>query len=129
MAIAALLITVITGTLFVSTTLGFELAAESRTRGVMAAIGLSPGNRMLVTGVEVAVVCLYGAFIGVLLWLLAVALTNGFAILTIGTPIAVLEPRFPAYGAIVALGIGAIALPYVLLLERSISREGTLKEM
>lgn len=113
-ALAALLIAVVTGTLLVSTAFGFELAADSRSREVLSSIGVAGRSRAGIVGTELGVVSLYGGLLGVAIWAAGGRLLNRFAIARFGAPVADLDPMFALYGVAVALGIGLLSLPYLL---------------
>lgn len=115
MSVAALLIALTTGTLLVSTAFGFELAADSRNRHVLSALGIAGRSRLGVIGTELGVISLYGGGLGVTVWALGTVVINRIAMETFGSPVASLDPRFALYGFVVALGIGALSLPYLLV--------------
>jgi hypothetical protein len=112
----------VTGTLLVGTAFGFELAADSRSRDVLAALGVSARSRAGIVGVELGVVSLYGAALGVAVWAVVGLVLRGAFRLLFDAPVVGLDPRFAVYGFAVAAGIGLLSLPYLLLLG---SRSGT----
>jgi putative ABC transport system permease protein len=115
MAFAALLIVLTTGTLLVSTAFGFELAADSESRQVLSAIGLAGRSRAGLIGTELGVVSLYGGVLGVVLWGTIGIVINRLATARFGAPVASLDPRFALYGIGVAVLIGLLSLPYLLV--------------
>ena len=117
-SLAALLIALVTGTLLVSTAFGFELAAESRHRRMLSALGVGGRSRAGLVGTELGVVSLYGGALGVAMWAVGTLLVNRLAVDRYGAPIAALDPRFALYGIAVALFIGLLSLPYLLVVGR-----------
>lgn len=118
-SLAAFVVGVAVGTLFVMTTLGFEIAAERRERAVLAAIGVSRPSRVMLVVVETLAIALLGGIAGIALWLVGVTAANALATRFLTeVPIAAVRPVFAAYGLGVALLIGLLAVPYLLLLSR-----------
>jgi putative ABC transport system permease protein len=117
MALAALIISMTTGVLLVSTAFGFELAADSKGRQLMSALGIAGRSRAGIIGTELGVVSLYGGGLGVFIWGVGALLVNQVTIARFGAPVATLDPRFAAYGIGVALLIGLLSLPYLLVVD------------
>lgn len=115
-AVASFVVAVAVGCLFVATTMGFELAAEHRSRAVMRAVGLSRATLVTVVAVQTLTVCLLGGAVGVLLWVLVALGVNlaGTALLSTGA-VAVLRPELAAAGIGAALLVGLLTLPYLLV--------------
>lgn len=115
-SVAALVISVVVGSLFLGTTLGMEIAAGSRQRAVLAALGFSVGSRVAIVTVQSLVVVLLGGLAGVLIAAAGVAGTNLVArtLFSAGT-VGVFRPLFVVYGLGVALLIGVLALPYLVV--------------
>jgi putative ABC transport system permease protein len=117
-AAAALLVSVVVGTLFLVTTLGFELAEDGINRAVMAAVGLSRWSLALLATVQTVTVTLVGALAGLLLWVTGVIIVNTVTSVVYGAHVARLHPLLAVYGVGVALLIGLLAVPYLLVVER-----------
>jgi putative ABC transport system permease protein len=117
-AAAALLVSLVVGTLFLGTTLGFELAEDSVNRAVMAAVGVSRLSLALLATVQTVTVTLLGAVSGLLLWLAGVFVVNALTSVIYGSSVARLHPLLAVYGVVVALVIGLLAVPYLLVVER-----------
>lgn len=118
--VGSFLVAVVVGVLFVATTMGFELAAESRDRAVLRAVGVSRGSRLLLVAIRTVVVCLLGGLGGAVLWLAAGLGVNAVSTTVAGgRAVAVLHPAFPVVGLAAALLIGLLTLPYLLLASRS----------
>jgi putative ABC transport system permease protein len=117
-AAAALLVSLVVGTLFLGTTLGFELAEDSVNRAVMAAVGVSRLSLALLATVQTVTVTLLGAVSGLLLWFAGVFVVNALTSVIYGSSVARLHPLLAVYGVVVALVIGLLAVPYLLVVER-----------
>jgi putative ABC transport system permease protein len=117
-ATAALLVSLVVGTLFLGTTLGFELAEDGVNRAVMAAVGLSHWSLALLATVQTVTVTLLGALSGLLLWVAGVFVVNALTGALYGSSVARLHPLLAVYGVTVALLIGLLAVPYLLVVER-----------
>lgn len=114
---AAFIVSVTVGTLFLVTTMGFELAATRRERAVLAALGLSRTSRAALIALHALVVAGLGGLLGVGLWLVGVGLTNVFVTRWLTeVPLAVARPVLAGYGLGVALLIGLLTVPYLLVL-------------
>lgn len=114
-AVAASVIAVVIGTLFLGTTLGMEIAAGSRQRAVLSALGFSVGSRVAVVAMQVLAVALVGGLAGVVIAALGVAGTNLVATTFVtDVPVGVFRPLFVVYGLGVALLMGVLALPYLV---------------
>lgn len=114
-SLSAFVVAVVVGTLFVSTTMGMELAAGSRQRAVLSALGVSPGSRVAIVALQALVVALLGGLAGVVLAILGVAVTNALATTFLSdVPIAAFRPLLVVYGLGVALLIGLLSLPYLV---------------
>jgi putative ABC transport system permease protein len=117
-AAAALLVSVVVGTLFLVTTLGFELAEDGVNRAVMAAVGLSRWSLAFLAAVQTVTVTLAGALAGLLLWVAGAFVVNAVTGAVYGASVARLHPLLAVYGVAVALLIGLLAVPYLLVVER-----------
>lgn len=117
--VAAFIVAVIVGTLFMVTTMGLELVADSRNRALMAVLGLSRGSLALLTATQTFTVAFAGGLVGLGIWLLGVVAINAAATTVLGSvPIATFHPLLVAYGLGIALLIGLLSVPYLLLVNR-----------
>jgi putative ABC transport system permease protein len=126
-AIAAFIVALVVGTLFMITTMGFELAADRENRAVMRAMGLSGTSRTVIVVVQAFVVAVAGGVVGIVLWLGGVGVANALSGQISGVPVAAFRPVLAAYGLGVALLIGLLTVPYLLVAARRSSiAEATL---
>lgn len=128
-SLAAFVIAVVVGTLFLGTTMGMEIAAGSRHRAVLSALGFSVGSRAAVVALQALGIALLGGLAGVVAALLGVAATNVVVTSVLSdVPVATFHPAFVAYGLGVALLIGLLSLPYLLVVSwRSVSTEALVR--
>ncbi|WP_435181743.1 ABC transporter permease [Halorussus sp. AFM4] len=118
MGVAALLIAVVVGTLFVATTQGLQVEADSEQLATLTAIGFSRRARATVLVVQALALTVVGGALGVVLAYLATALTNWAAMQAIAPiPIATFHPLLVAYGLGVSVVIGLLVAPYLLAME------------
>ena len=118
-ALAALAVALIVGVLFAATTLGLAVAASARERAVLAALGFSGRSRSAVVAVEALVVAVAGGLLGVALGFAGVPLSNRLAArLVAETTVARWDPLLVPYGLGVAVLIGLVVLPYLLVVSR-----------
>lgn len=116
-----LLVALVVGSLFVCTTLGMEVVADSRAFGTLAAIGIGHRGRLVVVATQVLSTTFIGGVLGAGLGLGGIAFLNHVAAWRAGIgEIAVLHPLFAGYGVLVAVLIGICSLPYLLVLVRRI---------
>jgi putative ABC transport system permease protein len=121
MAAAALIVAVVVGTLFLVTTVGFSVLADAESRAVLAAIGFSARSRSILVVSETLVTAVSGGVIGVAIWAVATGMVRGVEFLELSLPFTV-RPVFGLYGLLVAVGIGLVALPPLIVVSRR-SRE------
>jgi putative ABC transport system permease protein len=124
-AIAAFVVALVVGTLFMVTTMGFELAADRQNRAVMRAIGLSGSSRTAIVVVQTFVVAVAGGVAGIGLWLVGIGVANALSGTISGVPVAAFRPVLAAYGLGVALLIGLLTVPYLLVA----ARRGSIAEV
>lgn len=118
-AVAAFVVAVAIGGLFVATTMGFELAAEYRSRAVMRAIGFSRETLVAVVAVQTLLVCSLGGLLGVLLWLVVTGAINLGATSLLSTgAVAVVRPELALAGLGAAVVVGVLTLPYLLVVSQ-----------
>ncbi|WP_049923607.1 ABC transporter permease [Halopiger djelfimassiliensis] len=122
LAVTAFVVAVAVGTLFVLTTNGLEIAADRRQLATMSAIGISVRSQLQLVGVQTVVLTGIGGVVGSLVGMVGIRAANWVAMETITTePIAISHPLFIAYGTGVALLIGLLSLPYLLVLTRRVT--------
>lgn len=118
-ALSALAVALIVGVLFAATTLGLAVAASARERAVLAALGFSARSRSAVVAVEALVVAAVGGVLGVALGFLGVPLSNRLAARFVAdATVARWDALFVPYGLGVAVLIGLVTLPYLLVVSR-----------
>jgi putative ABC transport system permease protein len=115
MGVSALLVSVAVGTLVVVTTMGFEVASQARTRAVLAAMGVSRRSRAVLVALGALAVAVAGGIVGVVLWLLGTVGLNAVGRFVLGVPVARLHPVLAVYGLAVAVLVGLLAIPYLLV--------------
>lgn len=119
MGLAALLVAVVVGALFVATTQGLQVEADSEQLATLAAIGISRRGRAVLLSVQALALTLAGGALGVVLAYLATLVTNWAAIRAFApVPIAQFHPALVGYGLGVAALIGLLVAPYLLAMER-----------
>ncbi|TYT60488.1 ABC transporter permease [Natrialba swarupiae] len=122
LALAAFVVSLVIGTLFVLTTAGLEIVADRTQLATMSAIGVTTRSQLVLTGVQTMILTGLGGLVGSIGGLGLIWLTNTVAMETLTTePIAVSHPLFVAYGVLVALVIGVVSLPYLLVLTRRVT--------
>ncbi|NEU58086.1 ABC transporter permease [Halorussus sp. MSC15.2] len=118
MGVAALLIAVVVGTLFVATTQGLQVEADSEQLATLTAVGFSRRARAVLLVVQALALTLVGGALGIVLAYLTTAVTNYAAVRAIApVPIANFHPLLVAYGFGVSLLIGVLVAPYLLAME------------
>ncbi len=126
-SIAATLISVLVGTLFIVTTIGFETAADAQARAVFAALGVSRRTRMLLVSVETLGTALAGGILGIALWLGGSGVIVLAGRVAVGAPLVVVRPIVAGYGLAVALVVGMLALPWLVVIRGTTTvREGLI---
>ncbi|SDD43221.1 putative ABC transport system permease protein [Natrinema hispanicum] len=122
LALTALVVSLSIGTLFVVTTSGLEIVADQQQLAVLSAMGLSIKSQLQLVGTQTVVLTGLGGLIGTIGGLAGIRLINTIAIRTITTePIATSHPVFIVYGIGVALVVGLLSLPVLLLTARRVS--------
>ena len=117
-ALAAFVVALVVGALFMITTMGFELAADRENRAIMRAIGISGGSRTAIVVVQTFVVAVAGGVAGVGLWLFGIGITRVLSGTGVAVPVAAFRPKLAVYGIAVALLIGLLTVPYLLVAAR-----------
>lgn len=122
LALTALVVSLSIGTLFVVTTSGLEIVADQQQLAVLSAMGLSIKSQLQLVGTQTVVLTGLGGLIGTIGGLAGIRLINTIAVRTITTePIATSHPVFIVYGIGVALVVGLLSLPVLLLTARRVS--------
>ena len=117
-SITAFIVSLIVGTLFVATTMGLEIVADRQQLAVLAAIGFQGRDRALLVLVQTLCVTALGGVLGILLGIGGIALANAFAADLVGGTVARFHPALAGYGLGVALLIGLLSAPYLLVMTR-----------
>lgn len=122
LAVTAFVVALTIGTLFVVTTAGLELVADSRQLATMSAIGLSSRSQLRIVGTQTVVTTILGGVIGAVVGYLGIYGVNDVAMRTMTTePIAVSHPLLVGYGVAVAALIGVLSLPLLLVATRRLT--------
>ena len=122
LAVTAFVVAVAVGTLFVVTTAGLELVADSRQLATMSAVGLSARSQLRIVGTQTAATTVIGGVVGSLAGYLAIHAANRLAVRTVTTePIAVSHPLLIAYGVGVSALIALASLPLLLVATRRLT--------
>jgi len=123
--VTGLIVAIVTGALFVCTTMGMEVVSDRKQLATMAAIGLGQWSRLLLVGVQTMTTTLLGGIVGTALGGAGIGLINVVGARAFNIEgIAVFQPIFLAYGIAVAMIIGICSLPYLLVLVRRIDPIG-----
>lgn len=118
MGVAALLIAVVVGTLFVATTQGLQVEADSEQLATLTALGFSRRARAVLLVVQALALTLVGGLLGIALAYGTTLLTNYAATRAIApVPIATFHPLLVVYGLGVSALIGILVAPYLLAME------------
>jgi len=118
MGLAALLIAVVVGTLFVATTQGLQVEADSEQLATLTAIGFSRRARAVLLVVQALALTLVGGLLGIVLAYATTFVTNYAATRAIApVPIAYFHPLLVVYGLGVSAFIGVLVAPYLLAME------------
>lgn len=115
MSIAAGLIALIVGTLTITTTVGFEVLADSQSRAVLGAIGVSRSTRILLVATETLTTAIIGGIAGVVASVVAILGINVIGQTVTAVPLAVISAQFLAAGFLMAIVIGIVAVPVVMV--------------
>ncbi|RQH02274.1 FtsX-like permease family protein [Natrarchaeobius oligotrophus] len=122
LALTALVVAISIGTLFVLTTTGLEIVADRNQLATMSTLGITTRSQLTLTGVQTVIVTAIGGLVGSVGGLGVIRVVNEIATRTVTTePIAVSHYLFVVYGTVVALAVGMLSLPYVMLLTRHVT--------
>lgn len=126
MSLAAAVIGLVVGSLFIVTTVGFQFVSDAETRAVMAALGTTGRTRRLLLVLETFATVLAGGVVGVLAWAGSVVVINAVGRRVVAVPLAVVRPELVAYGLATALCMALVTLPVLLVMTRGRSVEEAL---
>lgn len=127
-AVAALVVAVVIGILFVTTLMGLDVSANRQQLGTMAALGLSRRSRALLIGAETVCLSLCGGVLGVCLGALAIVGVNAFGAAALGSQtVALFDPLLIGYTLLVTLVIGLVGAIYPVVLSRRVGIEEALR--
>ncbi len=118
MSVAAGLIAVVAGVLTIVTTTGFEVADDGESRAVLAAMGVSRSTRYGLIVTETVATAAMGGLAGILGWLAVVGAIAAAGEGGATVPTAVARPELAAYGFVLAVLVGLLSLPFLLLFTR-----------
>ena len=122
LALAAFVVAVTIGTLFVVTTSGLELVADRTQLATMGALGISVRSQLVLVGVQTVATTALGGLLGGIGGLGAIWAINELAMLTITTePIAASSLLFVPYGLGVGIVIGLLSIPWLLVATRRLT--------
>ncbi|NKE37480.1 ABC transporter permease [Natronococcus sp. JC468] len=122
LALTAFVVSLSIGTLFVVTTSGLEIVTDRQQLTILSVMGVSVRSQLQLIGTQTLVMTGLGGIIGSIGGLAGIRLINAIAVRTVTTePIAVSRPLFLGYGLGVALLIGLLSLPVLLLVARRVS--------
>ena len=118
MGLAAFLIAIVVGALFVATTQGLQVEADSEELAALTAIGFSRRARTTLLVVQALALTIIGGAVGVVLAYGATHVVNYAATRAIApVPIADFRPALVVYGIGVSALIGLLVAPYLLAME------------
>lgn len=119
-AVAALLIGIIVGVLFIATLMGLDVTASEEQLAVLGALGYARRRRMWLIGVETVVIALLGGVLGCGLGALGTYTINTVVAPRVGLEtVAQFNPLLFGYALLVALIIGVLGMIYPVLLGRN----------
>ena len=122
---AALVVSLVVGSLFVATTVGLEIRRDRHLWVTLSALGFSAPSRALVVLAQTGLVTLAGGVIGIGLGRIGIAVANaGVSRYVDETTVAVFRPDVALAGLGVAVGIVLVTAPYLLWL----TGRGTVNE-
>ena len=122
LAVTAFVVALTIGTLFVVTTTGLEVLTDRRQLATMSAIGMSTGSQVGLVGVRTLVTTAVGGVIGAIAGAVGIWGVNALAARTVGVDaVAFFHPILLLYGVGVALLVGLLSLPYLLILTRRVT--------
>jgi putative ABC transport system permease protein len=122
LALTAFVVSLSIGTLFIVTTAGLELVTDRQQLTMLSVIGVSVRSQLLLVGTQTLAMTALGGVIGSIGGLVGIRAVNAVATHTLTTEaIAVSHPLFVGYGIGVALLMGLLSLPILLIAARRVS--------
>ena len=122
LALIAFVVSLSVGTLFVVTTSGLELVTDRQQLTTLSAMGISVRSQLQLVGTQTLVMTALGGVIGSIGGLVGIRAVNAVAVRTLtNEPIAVSHPLFVGYGIGVALLMGVLSLPILLVTARRVA--------
>jgi putative ABC transport system permease protein len=122
LSLTSFIVAVVIGTLFVVTTMGLEIVADSRNLITLSAIGISTRSQLGIVGMQIFTTVGIGGILGGIVGLGAVTLVNRVAIRTLtNDPIALFHPLLGVYGFLVSIVIACVSVGYLLVLTRRVT--------
>ncbi|WP_276275047.1 FtsX-like permease family protein [Haladaptatus sp. QDMS2] len=116
-AVTALLVALVIGTLSIATTMGLAVAADQRDRAVLAAIGISRRSRSVLLVTQTLTVALLGGIGGIILGVGGIFLVNELVAPEFGLDaVAAFDVILVPYALGVSVLIGVLSVPYLLAL-------------
>lgn len=122
MAVTASLVALVLGSLFLATTMGLEVASDRQHLAILDALGFPRRTRSLLVVAQALCITLLGGLFGVSLGVIGVWGVNWLMSMYFSLEgLAVLHPVMGVLGLGVAVLIGLLAAPYLLVLTRGTS--------
>lgn len=122
MALTSSLVALVIGTLFLATTLSLEVSGDVQNLALLSAIGFS---RLRIYGLvigQVVTITLTGGLIGLGLGIAGATATNNFVAARYSIPVLIqIPPYLAAAGVALAVLMGLVSTPYLLLITRGLS--------
>ncbi|WP_241434404.1 FtsX-like permease family protein [Natronorubrum tibetense] len=114
LSLTAILVSIFVGTLFIGTTMVFELIGNRSQLASLHAMGIGLRSQLTMYALQTIIVTIIGGLLGGVIGLLGIRLLNFAAeqISSVGA-VAVGHPVFLVYGFAVALVIGLITIPFL----------------
>ncbi len=116
LSLAAVLVAIVVGSLFIATTMVLEVAADQDQLRTLAAIGIGFRSRLATYGVQALLVAVVGGLVGSLVGAVGIRIANATAnaFFDVGS-VAVFHPALVGYGVVAALVIGVLTIPVLAL--------------
>jgi putative ABC transport system permease protein len=122
LSLTSFIVSIVIGTLFVVTTMGLEIVADSRDLMTLSAIGISTRSQLGIVGMQIFTTVGIGGLLGGGVGLGAVTLVNQVAIRTLTSePIALFHPLLGVYGFAVSIVVACVSVGYLLFLTRRVT--------
>lgn len=125
LGVAALIVAVVVGTLFVVATMTMEVAADRAQLSALAATGVGRRTRIGLYAAQSLLVATVGGFVGALVGLLGVRLANVVAAAAFDVEgLVASHPLFVGYALVAAWFVGVLSIPAVALVVRRVEDGG-----